>query len=111
MPEIIVSIVSWSDLILNVGSSSESALKAMPILSWSCLVFGSTAQRNNRFRKLDGLKQYRPVGVAKSVPRSGALQAHKRGYVASPHFFISSLELACILKIRPTLSLLPVEVL
>src|SRR3989338_7233446 len=36
-----VSPVSWSDLILKVGSSSERRLRAMPIFSWSALVFGS----------------------------------------------------------------------
>ena len=39
----IVCPVSSSDLTLNVGSSSASLARAIPIFSWSALVFGSTA--------------------------------------------------------------------
>ena len=43
MPAMIVWPVSSSVWTWNVGSSSESALSALPSLSWSTLVFGSMA--------------------------------------------------------------------
>ena len=43
MPEIRVWPDSSSVLTWKVGSSSESLARAMPIFSWSPLVFGSTA--------------------------------------------------------------------
>ena len=43
MPEMTVWPVSSSVRTWKVGSSSESAARALLILSWSALVFGSTA--------------------------------------------------------------------
>ena len=43
IPEIIVSPVSLFVYLRKVGSSSASLFKAVFILSWSALVFGSTA--------------------------------------------------------------------
>ena len=43
MPAMIVWPVSSSVWTVKVGSSSESENRALPILSWSALVFGSTA--------------------------------------------------------------------
>ena len=43
MPAIRVWELSWSVLTRKVGSSSASRWRAIAILSWSALVFGSTA--------------------------------------------------------------------
>ena len=43
MPEITVWPVSWSVRTLKVGILFRQALQGLPILSWSALVFGSTA--------------------------------------------------------------------
>ena len=43
IPAIIVCPVSWFVYVLNVGSSSASFARAIPIFSWSAFVFGSIA--------------------------------------------------------------------
>ena len=52
IPEITVWPVSSSNFTTNVGSSSASLARPVPSLSWSALVFGSTATEMTGVGKL-----------------------------------------------------------
>ena len=67
MPEITVWPVSSSVRTRNVGSSSESAKRALPSLSWSDFVFGSTATWMTGSGNVERLEHDRMGRVAQSV--------------------------------------------
>ena len=107
IPEIIVWPVSSSVLTLNVGSSSASFDNAIPIFSWSFLVFGSTATEitgsgNSICSRTIGASSAQRVSpvVVSFNPTAAAISPQ---YTCS----ISSLLLACIWSILPILSFLP----
>ena len=106
MPAMIVWPVSWSVRTRKVGSSSARRDSAMPILSWSALVFGSTAtwitgSGNLMFSSTTGLS-----GSQMRIAGEGLLRADHRGDIAGVTSLISSRWLACICSRRPMRSLL-----
>ncbi len=108
IPEIIVSPVSKSPLILKVGSSSPNLLRAKAIFSWSTFVFGSilieiTGSGKKIFSSTIGLfisHKVWPVPVF-FKPTTAAMSPAKISET-------SSRSAAYILKILPILSFSPV---
>ncbi len=104
MPEITVWPVSSSVRTRKVGSSSESFCSAMPILSWSILVFGSMATEMTGSGKLIdsstswccSVERVSPVMVLRR-PMAAAMSPVRTSS-------ISSRWLACIWRMRPTRS-------
>ena len=74
MPEMTVWPVSSSVWTRKVGSSSDSAKRALPSLSWSALVFGSTATWMTGSGKVERLEDDRVVGIAEGVAGRGLLE-------------------------------------
>ena len=74
MPEMTVWPVSSSVRTRKVGSSSESEKSALPSLSWSALVFGSTATWMTGSGKIERLEHDRLVRVTERVTGGRALQ-------------------------------------
>ncbi|SST11396.1 Uncharacterised protein [Acinetobacter baumannii] len=107
IPEMMVCAVSSSVFTRNDGSSWASLLRAMPIFSWSALVFGSTATEitgsgksmRSRMIGLSMAHRVSPV-VTSFMPISAAMSPARTS-------LISSRWLACICTIRPTRSFLP----
>ena len=107
IPDIIVCPVSSSVLTLKVGSSSANFWSAIPIFSWAAFDLGSIATDiTGSGNSIDssiigwaGSHKVSPVVVSFN-PTAAAI---------SPAYtsVISSLVLACIWRIRPILSLLP----
>ncbi|MNC35005.1 hypothetical protein D3C75_834700 [compost metagenome] len=107
IPEMMVWPVSSSVLTRNDGSSWASLPRAIPIFSWSALVFGSTATeitgsgKSIRSRMIGLSMEHRVSPVVTSfMPISAAMSPAR-------HSLISSRWLACICTIRPTRSFLP----
>ena len=86
MPEMIVWPDSSSVRTRNDGSSCARRFSAMPIFSWSALVFGSTATVDHRLREVHLLERDDLVRVAQRVAGGRFLQADRRGDVAGAHF-------------------------
>ena len=107
MPEMIVWPDSSSVRTRNDGSSCARRFSAMPIFSWSALVFGSTAtwitgSGNSIFSSvmiLSGSHSVSPV-VASFRPTAAAMSPARTS-------LISSRWLACICRMRPMRSFLP----
>ena len=107
IPEMIVWPVSSSVRTLKVGSSSAKRAKAMPIFSWSALVFGSTATEitgsgnsmDSRITCALSSQSVSPVVVSLRPTAAAMSPAYTRS--------ISWRLLACICKIRPIRSFLP----
>ena len=102
---------SSSDVTLKDGSSFASLPKASPIFSWSALVFGSTAISITGSGNSIGSNKTGVSLFAKVWPVIVFFSPAKA--TISPAFasLISSLELACISNILPTLSSLSLDVL
>ena len=106
MPPMIVWPVSSSVRTENVGSSSDSEPSALPSLSWSALVFGSTATwitgSGNSIRSstigLAGSQSVSPVVVFFRPTAATMSPANTAS--------LSSRWLACIWRMRPTRSFL-----
>ena len=86
MPEMMVWPDSWSVCTRNDGSSLARRCSAMPIFSWSTLVFGSTATEitgsgNSIFSSMMTLS-----GFAQRVAGGDVLEADGRGDVAGADF-------------------------
>ena len=75
MPEMTVWPVSSSVRTRNVGSSSERANSALPSLSWSALVFGSTATWMTGSGNVERLEHDRVRRVAERVAGGRRLEA------------------------------------
>ena len=75
MPEMTVWPVSSSVRTWKVGSSSDSACSALPILSWSALVFGSTATWMTGSGNSSASSTIGAFGVAERVAGAGVLEA------------------------------------
>ena len=107
MPEMMVCPDSSSVYTRNEGSSCASLPRAMPIFSWSGLVFGSTATEMtgagnsilSRMMELAAGHRVSPV-VTSLRPTAAAISPALTS-------FNSSLELACICRMRPMRSFLP----
>ena len=105
MPEMIVCPDSWSVETRNDGSSLARRCSAMPIFSWSALVFGSTATEitgsgNSIFSSTitsSGSDSVSPV-VTSLRPTAAAMSPARTS-------LISSRSLACICSRRPMRSL------
>ena len=86
MPEMIVWPDSSSVRTRNDGSSCARRFSAMPIFSWSALVFGSTGDVDHRL----GNSIFSSVMILlrrrQRVAGRVVLQAHRRGDVAGEHF-------------------------
>ena len=109
MPEMMVWPVSSSVRTWKVGSSSDSAKRALPILSWSTLVFGSTAtwitgSGNSRFSSTIS----RPMSQSVSPVRV-FLKPMPATMSPAKTASMSSRSLACIWRMRPMRSLVPVR--
>jgi hypothetical protein len=66
----------------KLGSSAARRERAMPIFSWSALVFGSTATSMTGVRELHPLEDDRRVGRAERVAGGRVLEADQRDDVA-----------------------------
>ena len=107
MPEMMVWPDSSSVCTRNDGSSCARRFSAMPIFSWSALVFGSTAweitgsgnSMRSRMMTLSGSHSVSPV-VASFRPTAAAMSPARTS-------LISSRWLACICRIRPMRSFRP----
>ena len=111
MPAMIVSPVSLSVWTRNVGSSRRGCWRALPSLSLSALVLGSIDDRDDRLRerlasRMTGASASHSVSpvVASFRPMTATMSPAR---IAS----MSSRLLACIWKMRPILSLLPLVAL
>ena len=82
MPAMRVCELSSSVLTRKVGSSSARRCRAIDILSWSALVFGSTASSMTGSGKLIVLEHDRLRLVAQRVAGGRVLQPHRGGDVA-----------------------------
>ena len=104
IPFIIVCPDSSSDVTLNEGSSFANLPNASPIFSWSALVFGSTAISMTGSGNSIGSKRT-PFSLSHNVcPVIVFLRPASATISPALASFISSLELACINSILPTLS-------
>ena len=70
----------------NVGSSSARRCKPSDILSRSCLVFGSTAMRDDRFGERRRFERHVEIFVAQRVAGGDVAQTDERGDVAGINF-------------------------
>ena len=86
MPEMIVWPDSSSVRTRNDGSSCARRLSAMPIFSWSTLVFGSTATWITGSGKIIFSSVITLAGSHSVSPVVASLQAHRRGDVAGADF-------------------------
>ena len=86
MPEMIVWPDSSSVRTRNDGSSCARRLSAMPIFSWSALVFGSTATWITGSGKIIFSSVITFVRIAQRVAGRRFLQADGRRDVARAHF-------------------------
>ena len=105
MPEMRVWPDSWSLVTRKVGSSSARRCRAIAILSWSALVFGSTASSMTGSGKLIASST---IGLASSHSVSPVKVCFSPTAAAmSPALTesISSRWLACISRMRPMRSL------
>ena len=75
MPEMTVWPVSSSYCTTNVGSSSDSLPRPVPSLSWSALVFGSTATEMTGVGNVMDSSTTGWSGIADRVAGGGVLQA------------------------------------
>ena len=82
MPEITVWPVSSSVRTWKVGSSSDSAWRALPIFSWSTLVLGSTATWMTGSGELELLEHDLAARGRQRVAGAGVLEADAGGDVA-----------------------------
>ena len=105
MPRMIVWPVSLSVWTLKVGSSCMSLASAMPIFSWSALVLGSIATAmtgSGKFiaSRMTGSSRSQIVSPVETFfrPTAAAMSPAQTS-------LISSRLLACILRRRPTRSL------
>ena len=102
---------SSSDVTLNDGSSLANLPKASPIFSWSALVFGSTAISITGSGNSIGSSKTGLSSSAKVWPVIVYFKPASATISPALASLISSLELACIKSIRPTLSSLSLDVL
>jgi hypothetical protein len=107
MPEMIVWLDSSSVCTRNDGSSFASFCNAMPILSWSAFVFGSTATEitgSGNSMRSSVICRFRSHSVSPVVaslrPTAAAMSPARTSLISLRSF-------ECICKIRPIRSFLP----
>ena len=111
MPEITVWPVSSSVRTWKVGSSSDSAARALPILSWSALVLGSTATWMTGSGNSSASSTIGCLGSDSVSPVLVSLSPMAATMSPANTASMSSRWLACICRRRPIRSLLVVRVL
>ena len=111
MPEIRVCPVSSSVVTRKVGSSSASRERPVPSLSWSAFDLGSTATEMTGSGKVIDSSTIGALSADSVSPVVVALSPTPAAISPAPISSRSSRWLACICRMRPTRSVLPVEVL
>ena len=111
IPEIRVCPVSSSVRTRKVGSSSVRRCRPAPSLSWSPFVFGSIATEMTGSGKSIDSSRIGAVSVASVSPVVVDLSPTVAAISPATICSRSSRWLACICRIRPTRSVLPVVVL
>ena len=111
MPEISVWPVSSSVRTRKVGSSSVSRWRPAPSLSWSPFVFGSIATEITGSGNSIDSRRIGAVSMASVSPVDVFLSPTMAAISPAPMSSRSSRELACIWRMRPTRSVLPVVTL
>ena len=105
MPEITVWPVSSSNFTTNVGSSSESLASPAPSLSWSALVFGSTA---TEMTGMGNVIDSSTTGLSGSQIVSPVVECFRPTTATMSPVYAASMSsrwLACICRTRPMRSL------
>ena len=110
MPEIRVWPVSSSVWTRKVGSSSARRCRPAPSLSWSALVFGSIATAITGSGKSIDSSLIGAVSIASVSPVVELLIPTPAAISPAPISSRSSRWLACICRMRPMRSVLPVLV-
>ena len=107
MPEITVWPVSSSVRMWKVGSSSPRRARATPIFSWSDLVLGSIETCTTGSGKVMFSRRIGASGADSVSPVEVCLKPTPAAM--SPAYTVSSSSrwLACIIRMRPTRSVLP----
>ncbi len=111
MPAISVWPVSSSVWTRKVGSSSASRASPFPSLSWSAFDFGSTATEMTGSGKLIDSSTIGADSAASVSPVVVSLRPTPAAISPAPISSRSSRLFACICRIRPMRSVLPVLVL
>ena len=111
MPEIRVWPVSSSPSTRNVGSSSASRARPFPSLSWSAFDFGSTATEMTGSGKVIDSSTIGAFSSDSVSPVVVDLRPTPAAISPAPISSRSSRWFACIWRMRPMRSVLPVVVL
>ena len=111
MPEMSVCPVSSSVRTRKVGSSSVSRWRPAPSLSWSPFVFGSIATEITGSGNSIDSRRIGAVSMASVSPVEVFLSPTMAAISPAPMSSRSSRELACIWRMRPIRSVLPVVTL
>ncbi len=111
IPEMSVCPVSSSVRTRKVGSSSDSRCSPLPSLSWSPFVFGSTATEITGSGKVIDSSTIGAVSIASVSPVVVCLRPTPAAISPAPIISRSSRWFACICRMRPIRSVLPVVVL
>ena len=110
MPAISVWPVSSSEVTRNVGSSSERRARPLPSLSWSAFDFGSTATEITGSGKVIDSSTIGADSAASVSPVVVDLRPTPAAISPAPISSRSSRWFACIWRMRPIRSVLPVVV-
>ena len=110
MPAISVWPVSSSEVTRKVGSSSESRARPLPSLSWSAFDFGSTATEITGSGKVIDSSTIGADSAARVSPVVVDLRPTPAAISPAPISSRSSRWFACIWRMRPIRSVLPVVV-
>ena len=111
IPAMSVCPVSSSVRTRNVGSSSASRWSAVASLSWSAFVFGSMATEMTGSGKVIASRRMGAVSTASVSPVVVCFRPTSAAISPAPISSRSSRWFACIWRMRPTRSVLPVVVL
>ena len=111
MPAIRVWPVSSSEVTRKVGSSSASRASPLPSLSWSTFDFGSTATEITGSGKVIDSSTIGALSTASVSPVVVDLRPTPAAMSPAPISSRSSRWFACIWRMRPIRSVLPVVVL
>ncbi len=111
IPEMSVCPVSSSVRTRKVGSSSDRRWRPLPSLSWSPFVFGSTATEITGSGKVIDSSTIGAVSIASVSPVVVCLSPTPAAISPAPMLSRSSRWFACIWRMRPIRSVLPVVVL
>ncbi len=110
IPEMSVCPVSSSVRTRKVGSSSERRCSALPSLSWSPFVFGSIATEITGSGKVIDSSLIGAVSIARVSPVVVCFRPTTAAISPAPISSRSSRWFACICRMRPIRSALPVVV-